>query len=59
VPVGIRGAYEVWPRDSRRIRPHKVKIVFGAPMSPSETSSPDPYQENTQVLRDAVAKLIE
>ncbi len=58
VPIGIRGAYEVWARDSKRIRPHKVRIVFGEQMSPTDTAGSDPYQEDTRLLRDAVARLI-
>lgn len=59
VPVGIEGAHEVWPRDSVRIRPHKVKVRFGEPLSPSPGSGPDPYQEDTDRLREAVARLIQ
>jgi long-chain acyl-CoA synthetase len=58
VPVGIRGAYEVWPRDSRRVRPHKVRVVFGPALVPSEAVNSDPYQEDTARLRAAVARLI-
>ncbi len=59
VPVGIRGAYEVWRRDSKRIRAHKVRINFGAPLAPGHADNPDPYLEDTQRLRQAVAGLVE
>ncbi len=59
VPVGICGTYEVWPRDSKRIRPHKVRVVFGAPIMPGPTANPDPYQEDTQRLRRAVGSLVD
>ncbi len=32
IPTAIRGTYEVWQRDSRRIHLHKVKVVFGTPL---------------------------
>jgi long-chain acyl-CoA synthetase len=54
VPVGIRGAWEVWPRGSNRIRPHPVSISFGAPLDPSGKSA-DAFNEE---LRDAVARLL-
>jgi len=58
IPTAIRGTHEVWPRDSMRIRPHKVRIEFGAPLLPSATDAADPYQEDTNRLRDAVASMI-
>jgi len=58
VPVGIRGTYEVWPRNSMRIRPGKVEIRIGKPLAPGSESSPDPYQEDTDRLRAEVAKLL-
>ncbi|HYK88731.1 MAG TPA: 1-acyl-sn-glycerol-3-phosphate acyltransferase, partial [Acidobacteriota bacterium] len=57
IPVGILGAHEVWARDSKRIRPHKVRIVFGAPLWPSESENSDPYQEDTRRLRKTVEQL--
>lgn len=53
VPVGIRGTYEVWPRDSRRIRLHKVTVRFGRPLEPCSGS----YEEVTERLRAAVSSL--
>lgn len=50
VPVGIRGTYEVWPRDSRRIRLHKVTVRFARPLEPGSGS----YEEDTERLRAAV-----
>jgi long-chain acyl-CoA synthetase len=32
IPVAIDGLYKVWPRNSWRIRPAKVKITFGEPI---------------------------
>ncbi len=58
VPAGIRGAHKVWPRDSGRIRPHKVKIEIGKPVFPSSSDAADPYQQDIERLRNAVADLI-
>jgi long-chain acyl-CoA synthetase len=58
VPVGIEGAHEVWPRDSLRIRPHKVTVRFGEPLFPSPDGGADPYREDTDRLREAVERLI-
>lgn len=58
VPVAIEGTQKVWPKDSMRIRPHKVKVTFGEPISPAQRSDVDPYQADTDELRAAVAKLL-
>ncbi len=58
VPVAIRGTYEVWPRDRRRIRLHRVTVEFGAPIPPGEEMRDDPYGADTERLRAAVAGLI-
>ncbi len=57
VPVAIQGTYRVWPRDSVRIRPHKVRIEFGPPMQPSQGRAADPYEEDTNRLREAIASM--
>ncbi len=58
VPVGIQGTFQVWSRDSMRIRPHKVKIKFGDPISAAPVEAADPYQADTDELRRSVASLI-
>lgn len=58
VPVALRGTYEVWRRDSRRIHLHKVKVVFGEPLQTGSGSGVSDYQEDTLRLREAVARLI-
>ena len=57
VPVGLNGTFEVWPRDTLRIKPHKVKLTFGAPMEPPDRDSGMPYQAVTDRLRNEVARL--
>jgi long-chain acyl-CoA synthetase len=58
VPAGIQGTFQVWPRDSMRIRPHKVKIQFGDLISPAPVDAADPYQADTDRLRKSVAALL-
>jgi long-chain acyl-CoA synthetase len=58
IPAAIQGTHQVWPRDSVRIRPHKVQIEFGAPIFPAPSNAPDPYEEDIDRLRAAVASLI-
>jgi long-chain acyl-CoA synthetase len=58
IPTAIRGTHKVWPRDSVRIRPHRVSIEFGEPLFPSKTDAADPYQADAERLRKAVASLI-
>ncbi len=57
IPVALHGAYEVWRRDSWKIRPHKLKLIFGAPLAIAWEGK-DPYQAGTDALRNAVASLL-
>lgn len=58
VPVGLKGAYEMWPRGGS-FKLHEVIIRFGAPIDPGKFASfPDPYTEVTNVLKQAVEELI-
>ncbi len=36
VPAYISGSFRAYPKGARFIRPHKVSIVFGAPIQPAE-----------------------
>jgi long-chain acyl-CoA synthetase len=58
IPAAIRGTHQVWPRDSFRIRPHKVGIEFGPPIHLAPSDASDPYQADTDRLREAVASMI-
>jgi long-chain acyl-CoA synthetase len=57
VPVGLNGTFEVWPRDTLRIRPHKLRLIFGAPMEPPDRDGAPSYQAVTDRLRNEVARL--
>jgi long-chain acyl-CoA synthetase len=59
IPVAIQGAFEAWPRDSRRIRLHKIKVVFGAPLEIALTNGDGSYQADTNQLQQAVTRLLE
>jgi long-chain acyl-CoA synthetase len=56
VPVGIRGAYEVWPRGSNRIRLHHVTIRFGPPLRPP--AGERSYDVFNEQLSEAVRRLV-
>jgi long-chain acyl-CoA synthetase len=59
VPVAIQGTYEVWARDSLRIRPHKVRVGFGSPLTPNlRAGGQDPYQSDTGLLQEEVRRLL-
>jgi long-chain acyl-CoA synthetase len=58
IPAALQGTHQVWPRDSMRIRPHKVRIEFGEPIFPSQNDATDPYQTDTDRVRNAVSSLI-
>jgi long-chain acyl-CoA synthetase len=61
IPVGLIGPYEVWPRDSWRIRFHPLKVNFGEPVFPMDDipdGEPYPYDQLTEQLRHAVSRLI-
>jgi long-chain acyl-CoA synthetase len=59
VPVAIRGTHQVWARDSRKIRLHKVEVLFGEPLEAGAREDTSPYQADTDRLRQAVAGLME
>ena len=57
VPVGLKGAFEMWPRGGR-FRLHPVEIHFGAPIQPADfKGKADPYTAVTEALKAAVQKL--
>ena len=62
IPAAIAGAYEVWARNSRRIRLHKVRVAFGKGFRLEENAaavSEDLYQKDTNRLRQAVGRLFD
>jgi long-chain acyl-CoA synthetase len=59
VPVAIHGAYEAWPRAGRRIRLHKLKVVFGEPLWPGAGLEDTSYEAGTDRLKQALSELLE
>ncbi len=57
VPIGIKGAFEMWPRGGR-FHLHAVEIAIGDPIDPrSFANSPDPYTALSEAVRNAVVNL--
>jgi long-chain acyl-CoA synthetase len=58
VPVGIKGAFEMWPRGGSFKR-HSVSITFGEPIDPAAyANSTDPYAALNEAIKKAVEKLM-
>jgi long-chain acyl-CoA synthetase len=57
VPVGLTGAFELWPRGGT-FRRHAVSVAFGEPLDPRKfADAADPYGALTEALKKAVEKL--
>jgi 1-acyl-sn-glycerol-3-phosphate acyltransferase len=64
VPVAIDGTYRVWPRDSWRIRPVKVRISFGEPFTPCSVipegiSGEAAYEAVTDELKRRIQQMLD
>jgi long-chain acyl-CoA synthetase len=64
VPVAIDGTYRVWPRDSWRIRPAKVRISFGEPFTPRSAipggvSGDAAYEAVTDELKRRIQRMLD
>jgi 1-acyl-sn-glycerol-3-phosphate acyltransferase len=64
VPVAIDGTYRVWPRDSWRIRPAKVRISFGEPFTPRSAipegvSGEAAYEAVTDELKKRIQRMLD
>lgn len=63
VPVALDGVYKVWPRNSMRIRPAKVRIMIGEPfyakdVAPGEMPDEERYATVTKHLKSEIARMI-
>jgi len=59
VPMGLKGAYEMWPRGGSFQR-HAVDIIFGEPIDPKRfRNAADPYGALTEALKNEVKKLVD
>lgn len=66
VPVALDGLYKVWPRQSWRIRPAKVKIRIGKPFFASDVlggshgpTGDEDYEKVTAHLKQAIAGMVD
>jgi long-chain acyl-CoA synthetase len=63
VPVAIDGLWKVWARGSWKIRPSKVKIVFGEPFRPDVIDKSLPsekrYEALTNHLKETIRGMLE
>ena len=64
VPVALDGMHRVWSRDSKLIRPAKVKLRFGAPITAAEACPPEMtgearYQAVTQLLKHRIQQMLD
>ncbi len=69
IPVAVDGLQNVWPRNSWRIRPAKVKITIGEPMYPrdilgSQHKASEPFNDAdytliTETLKAKIAAMID
>jgi long-chain acyl-CoA synthetase len=61
VPVSINGTYEAMPPGRALVRPKKITVVFGEPLSVDDLErrgeGDRPQDRIVQALRDRVAKL--
>ncbi len=60
VPVTVDGAWRVWPRDSWRIRPAKVRIHFGEPIFVAKESATEEagYEALTEQLKARIQQTL-
>ena len=65
IPVAIDGLYKVWPRQSWRIRPAKVKITIGKPIfaknligRDQKTATDEQYAAVTAHLKQTITDMI-
>ncbi len=63
VPIAIDGLYKVWPRNSWRIRPAKVKMMVGKPFYAKDVAGgnghdDDAYTAVTAHLKKVIADMI-
>ncbi len=62
VPIGIAGAVEVLPRGAKFLRPRRVHVVFGRPISPEEwqpLAAPGREEELLAFTTAALARCVE
>ena len=56
VPVGVRGAFEAFPRDARFPRPHPVSVTYGLPL-PIPSSAVRSRDEQGRLATDLMRRI--
>jgi 1-acyl-sn-glycerol-3-phosphate acyltransferase len=56
VPVGVRGAFEAFPRDARFPRPHPVSVTYGSPL-PIPSSAVRSRDEQGRLATDLMRRI--
>ncbi len=64
VPIAIDGLYKVWPRNSWRIRPSKVKMMVGKPFYAKDVVGGDGHDDDaytavTAHLKKLIAEMVD
>jgi long-chain acyl-CoA synthetase len=57
VPVGLWGAYEMWPREGRW-RPHRTAVYFGEPLQAAPEATREEQDRFVAHLREQVVELV-
>ncbi|MFN3918247.1 MAG: lysophospholipid acyltransferase family protein [Flavobacteriales bacterium] len=57
VPVAIKGVSQVWPGKSYKFRPGKVKIIYGEPIYPSDSTC-NTAEELAEYVRQKVIEML-
>ncbi len=58
LPVYIAGTHKVFPKGSRTIHPHPVKIIFGDPIYPETIAMGTPVKERYHLLTEQVMRAL-
>jgi 1-acyl-sn-glycerol-3-phosphate acyltransferase len=61
VPAYVSGAFEAFPRDARRIKPRKIDVYFGKPVTPADCAvfkdDPERHQKIADLVMARIAAL--
>lgn len=61
IPAYVSGTFEAFPRDARRIKPRKITVYFGKPMTPADCAvfkdDPERHQKIADLVMARIAAL--
>jgi 1-acyl-sn-glycerol-3-phosphate acyltransferase len=58
-PVGISGADKVWPRGGWFIRPRRIRVVFGSPITPEQVESLSQSERKSDLVEYIRSRVVE